>query len=226
VRYQSPLVDFTNERIFARLGFKIAPARRQAGSYRERIRSIYFHDRCRDAASVTGCVVECGVGVGKSLIALLASHDALAIEREFYAFDTFAGLLGVDLSKGDIAHDGYVATSLENVRRYLSSSGDSTLSRRVEFVPGDVRTTTVGFSRPIAVLHLDLDIHEPYRVALANLYPLVQPGGVVMFDEYRDPKFKGATAAIDEALGDDSHLVMEHAPSGKYYLVKPPLSGS
>ena len=221
MRYQSPIVDFTNEKIFARIGFKISPARRQAGSYRKRIRSFYFHERCLDVAGVDGCVVECGVGVGESLISLLASHDALGLERNFFAFDTFSGLKGVDHSKGDVAFDGYVATSLADVRKYLLSSGQSSLPDRVTFVVGDVRETTTAFTDAIALLHLDLDIHEPYKIALQNLYPRVRAGGVVMFDEYKDPKFKGATAAIDEVLGPDSALIQKHAPSGKFYLRKP-----
>ena len=52
----------------------------------------------------------------------------------------------------------------------------------------------------ISLLHLDVDLYEPTKAALAALYPLVVRGGLVVFDEYALPPWEGETVAADEFL--------------------------
>jgi hypothetical protein len=55
-----------------------------------------------------------------------------------------------------------------------------------------------GQVREIAVLRLDGDWYESTHTCLVHLYPLVQAGGFVLFDDYG--YFEGCRKAVDEYL--------------------------
>lgn len=189
-------------------------------AFPRRVRGLHFYERCREVGGVAGAVVECGVGRGDSLTWLLAAHELLGVDRRFYAFDTFAGLNGSDPAMGDTKPDGAVATTLPALIELLKAGRiPDRLVQKVTFVPGDVRETARAFAEPIALLHLHLDIHAAYQAALRHLYDRVVPGGIVMFDEYSDPKWTGARTAIDDFLG--ARVGLLRSAAGKAYLVKP-----
>jgi hypothetical protein len=83
----------------------------------------------------------------------------------------------------------------------------------------------------IALLHLDCDLYESYKLALETFYDKVQPDGVIMFDEYADERWPGARKAIDEFFVHKPEAVQAHAKCDwKYYATKGaiepgPLSG-
>ena len=56
-------------------------------------------------------------------------------------------------------------------------------------IAGDVTKTTKAYAEKnlgfrIALLYLDVDNYEGTLAILENLFPLVTPGGLVVFDEY------------------------------------------
>ena len=55
----------------------------------------------------------------------------------------------------------------------------------------------------IRFLHLDVDLYDSYMHCLNQCWDLVNPGGVILFDEYHDSsldKYPGGRLAIDEFL--------------------------
>lgn len=76
----------------------------------------------------------------------------------------------------------------------------------------------------IAVLHLGVGLYETYKICLEKLYPKVVMGGVIMFDEYKNPrtltKMPGASEAIDEYLGKRKSKIEKDELTGKYFFVK------
>jgi predicted O-methyltransferase YrrM len=206
-------------RVFRRLNGSFAGVMRSDGVSRM-LHNLYVYERCKEASGLSGVVVECGVGRGDSIAAFLSAHLFLGVERRYFAFDTFSGLTGTDRTKGDPDREGDIAHSLDYVNEKLRNRNftNGQLSQ-ITFIKGDARETTKGFAEPIALLHIDLDIYDPYRVVLANLYDRVVPGGIILFDEYREPKWPGATRAIDEFFGDAVSSFRYAA--GKAYFVKP-----
>ena len=51
-------------------------------------------------------------------------------------------------------------------------------------------------SEKIALLHIDVDVYEPTKVILENLWDKVVPGGVLILDDYGI--VEGETKAVDE----------------------------
>jgi hypothetical protein len=71
----------------------------------------------------------------------------------------------------------------------------------MRFVQGDI-TKTIPATRPdsIALLRLDTDWYESTRHELIHLYPLLQPGGILIIDDYGH--WAGARKAVDEYLAE------------------------
>ncbi len=82
-------------------------------------------------------------------------------------------------------------------------------------------TTLPRYDGRIALLHLDCDLYESYKVRLDILYDKVQPGGAIMFDEYKDTRWPGATKAIDAFFADKPEVIQPHSRcTWKYHVVK------
>ncbi|MES2953216.1 MAG: TylF/MycF/NovP-related O-methyltransferase [Patescibacteria group bacterium] len=173
-------------------------------------------DRIKD---LEGAVVECGVWKGRSLF-ILAS---LALQRKVWGFDTFAGF--PSLSEHDIKEvaekENFRDTSKEMVGRFLSMNKVS-----VELVEGPFEKTLPEWKArigPIAFLHIDCDIYDSYKTCLSELFDQVVPGGVMVFDEYKNPeelkKWPGAARAIDEFCASRGLTVIDGG--GKGIVIKP-----
>ena len=95
---------------------------------------------------------------------------------------------------------------------------------RITMVKGFLEQTLPQYTGDkIALLHLDVDLHDSYRVALEQLYPKVVPGGIILFDEYMNTaeyeKFPGARKAIDDFFAGREPILRDPL-CGKYYAIK------
>lgn len=160
---------------------------------------------------VLGDVVECGVWRGGHLI----MARKLTPHRRCWGYDTFTGMtrptmLDEHRSGNDRLHaltrwkaskaDGlkWNAASVDEVRGYFEIEGvaDADL---VRLIAGDVADTLrepSNLPRAIALLRLDTDWHDSTKVELEVLYPLLQPGGVMIVDDYGH--WQGARKAVDD----------------------------
>lgn len=91
--------------------------------------------------------------------------------------------------------------------RYLYSKD---MVKKVQDVDGDIVECSVSPSHG-ALLHLDCDLYESHKLSLENLYGKIQPGGVIMFEEYGDTRWPGASKAIDVFLSDKPEHVQPHS---------------
>jgi len=155
--------------------------------------------------SVVGDIVECGVGIGESLIVLGMCDRQCKLGRRLYGYDSFQGFpepSKYDVSvrnpqKGDLWGD----TSLDHVRQNFIDAGLSDFSKeQVNLIQGFFDETLLRASDPdtIAFLHLDVDLYDSYKICAEVLGPRVT--GLIQYDEYNSPKWPGATRAINECL--------------------------
>ncbi len=187
-------------------------------------RVVYFSEMMDQARDVDGDVVECGVSIGHGLLTLILLDLANGVERQrhYYGFDSFEGFpnpTGPD--RGTHAYRGYYASPPEIVLRVLRDGRipDSVVRERVHLVPGFFDQTLTRYDGRISVLHLDCDLYESYAACLTCLYDRVNPGGLILFDEYEDPNFPGARAAIDEFFANKPEKPVRHK-YGKYRVIK------
>jgi hypothetical protein len=191
-------------------------------------RLLYFNEMIETTRGVSGSIVECGVSVGYGLLFLLLLSDLRGIERRSYGFDSFEGFPDSTeadrKANGDFhVRRGFYASPVPLVDRVLRDGRVSEASRRgLRLKKGLFRETLVDFDDDIAVLHLDCDLHDSYLDCLGHLYDRVTPGGVIMFDEYEDPDFPGARAAVDSFFADKPETIRAWDQLGclKYYVIK------
>lgn len=177
-------------------------------SYAERL--LYFGRMFELIQEVPGAVVECGVYRGKTL--LLLSY--LAGKRPVYGFDSFKGFTGT--------YPQHFRGMSADFARWILKKGDC--QTRAEIVEGFFHDTLPHFREPIALLHIDADLYDSHMTIFTCLYPLVQKGGVILFDEYKTEEdlrdWPGAARAIDEFFANKPEEIRFDAQAKKYYTVK------
>lgn len=167
----------------------------------ERIAAMIDSIKEVEANGIEGDIVECGVWRAGNIV--LARR--LAPSRVCWLYDTFTGMSlpdpDIDLhGKGKMrtpeSWRGKSAVSLEEVANNLRLFGVYD-ENKLRFVPGDVADTLL-HTRPdkIALLRLDTDWYASTAIELKWLYPLLQPGGILIVDDYGH--WLGARRAVDE----------------------------
>lgn len=177
--------------------------------------------RSVDEARVPGDVVECGVGRGLTLYMLGHFMAARRSPRRLYGFDSFEGFpppTAADASdRRPVAGDLWADTSLTHVADHFRYGElQQFFSEQVTLVPGFFSRTLPSAADPlgIALLNLDVDLYESYRDCLQFLGPRVH--GAIVYDEYRAPKWPGATRAIDDALPRLGHQLYYAEAMGRF----------
>lgn len=143
--------------------------------------------------NVPGDYVEFGMFEGTSFIGAFQSHMRTRLQetgpRAFWGFDSFGGF---KYSSIDDAHpffrEGDFQSSYEKTKRRVQRH----FKHRAKWTitPGYVEDTIGGRSAPefgiekVAVAFVDVDLGEPTRVALDFLYPALQPGSIIILDDY------------------------------------------
>ena len=178
----------------------------------ERIAAIIAAVTHLEQQRIPGAIVECGVWRGGStMAAALTLLDLGQPSRDLHLFDTFSGM--PPPTEADKSHDNHSAevllaqdqpgtgiwcyADLADVKRNLASTAYP--EGRVHFVQGKVEDTLPAAAPDkIAMLRLDTDWYESTRHELEHLYPRLQPGGIMIVDDYGH--WQGARKAVDEFL--------------------------
>ncbi|OGY67428.1 MAG: hypothetical protein A3H63_02300 [Candidatus Harrisonbacteria bacterium RIFCSPLOWO2_02_FULL_45_10c] len=141
--------------------------------------------------AVPGDIVECGVFKGSGLYTIAKLNQILMphTSRKIIGFDFFETDRKINFKKKE---DKKVLDSHDRKfsdRKTILANLASVGIRNLELVAGNVVETTKAYAKKnlgfrIAFLYLDVDNYEGTLGILENLFPLVTPGGLVVFDEY------------------------------------------
>ena len=177
--------------------------------------------------NLPGSIVECGVFKGVSLTRWMTFRYVLETSesRKVIGFDAFGDFPIEGLTRADdvsfaSTHDdesGGPGISKEMLETCLSQKGFTNF----ELIKGDVANSlpeyfmTHDYER-ISLLHLDMDVYKPTKLALSLLIDRIVPGGLVVIDDYGT--VSGATDAIDEFISEYAgrEFTLERAP---YYKI-------
>jgi hypothetical protein len=184
----------------------------------------------RWASAVQGWQVECGCWKGLSayllnhqLRRLTPGHDGTG----FMIVDSFEGLsapgpedgsrkaLNPSLFTGEASHPaGTYACPQDAVRKALAEFPG------IEMYPGWIPGVLSRLpERRYAFVHVDLDLHDPIRGAIDYFYPRLEPGGVMVFDDYGSLFWPGAKKAVEEGAAA-AGTVPVALSSGQAFIVR------
>ncbi len=193
-------------------------------------RLVHFTKLIDEIAGIDGDVVECGVADGVGLATLTSLIKARGQDRHVWGFDSWAGLpapSGADMGNSSVAVGGMFShSSTMKVRDELLAYGlsEAEVTNNVSLVPGLFSDTLPHYKARIALLHVDVDLYQSYLDCLTNLWPWVEVGGVVAFDEYGEPDtWPGAHRAVDEFLAThsaDAPELHHDEISSKWWVLK------
>lgn len=161
-------------------------------------RLYVLYSLAQSALHLRGDFWECGVyrgGTARMLATLLARNACPG--KKLFLFDTFEGMPETDPQvdlhkKGDFSD-----TSLASVKGAVGNPD------HVEFRPGWIPETFRGMhDSHIALAHIDVDIYQSIWDCCEFIYPRMEPGGAMIFDDYGFPSCPGARKAVDEFFAD------------------------
>jgi O-methyltransferase len=176
-------------------------------------KGYYLHQAVRyvTAHKIPGAIVECGVWRGGSMLNVAHTLARLgATDRELFLFDTYSGMSEPTDRDVHLGRRGAATTILANESRDSRtwavaslddvSAGFSSVDyprERLHFVQGKVEDTIPGQApQEIAILRLDTDWYESTKHELEQLWDKLEPGGVLIIDDYGH--WAGARDAVDE----------------------------
>ena len=168
---------------------------------------LAHYELYKTIVGLPGHIVECGVYKGASFLRFATFREILESphSRKMIGFDAF----------GRFPEDNEDADNKSFVRRFSEAGGDG-ISREslvevlaykafdnCELIEGDICRTVPQYvldhpELKIALLHVDVDVYQPTKVILEQLFGRVVQGGLVVFDDYGT--VAGETRAIDGFL--------------------------
>lgn len=178
-------------------------------------RFLAHYELYKMIAEVPGSIVECGVYQGNSFFAF---HKFLEIFhpgdriRHVIGFDHFQGL---HLEKEDGPEypnrskveggwkTGEFKKALFSLLEFHTKDQFVAKAQRCFFVEGDITKTVPKYVEEnpglrISLLHLDVDVYAPTKVALDHFYDRVVSGGLIVLDEYAMMEWGGESLALEK----------------------------
>lgn len=142
------------------------------------------------AKDISGDVAECGVFRGGSLKLLANVFPSSTI----YGFDTFEGLPQGGKEDTVKLEKGRFACSLSEVTKYLSDTTN------VRLIKGLFPETVINIPEEarFKFVHLDMDLYKPTLQGLKFFYARMNPGAVMIIDDYLHSECPGIQQALEE----------------------------
>ncbi len=188
-----------------------------------------------------GDIVELGVYRGSSLMSwanFMEIHNMGDRQKRVFGFDNFAGFTDIQPEDGGEDPNMHKVKGGFSPAQFYEQLQDAIgifdadrfipYKKRVVLVKGDIEETVPRFvaENPgirVNLLHFDVDLYKPTLTALEHFWPLVVPGGLVLFDEYGIPPWEGESRAVDEFFAGRKGVRIERfdwAPNPGGFIVK------
>ncbi len=231
------------DRHFSKYGLSQKEVCRNFQIYTRRIflkRFLAHYEFFRMVVDLPGDIVELGVYRGASLMSwanFLEIRNMSDRQKQVFGFDNFTGFTGLTGKDGSadksVAKDvgGFDSSAFRDMLIDAISIFDRDrfipYKPRVKLVEGNIEETVPRFVREkpglrICLLHFDCDMYMPTKVGLEHFWPLVVPGGVVLFDEYGIRPWEGESNAVDEYFADKKVAIrrLDWSPNPGGYVIK------
>jgi hypothetical protein len=169
------------------------------------------HELLKLVERVPGDTAECGVFEGATSYLICAANNGG--RRHHFVFDSFQGLSQPGEKDGPEWSAGMMASPLERAKANLPFPN-------LSFHPGWIpeRFPDVA-DRRFAFVHVDVDLYQPTLDSFNFFYPRLNPGGIIVCDDYGCTGCPGATRAVDEFMAGKPEKVVA-PPCGGGFVIK------
>ena len=186
---------------------------------------VAHYELFKMSSKIPGCIIECGVFKGASLIRFATFLKLLKSNKKIIAFDTFGKHTTTKISSDHkrrkiLLSHGKEAISEKQLMNILKRKG---LEKNIQLIKGDITETVPNYLKlnpklKISLLNLDVDFYEPSMSILKNFYPKLSKGGILMLDDYG--VWDGETMAVDEYFASKKIKIRKHmfSPTPSYVI--------
>jgi hypothetical protein len=183
----------------------------------------------KQTSTVRGEILEFGIFKGNSFFRWIKFRDLLeqTSSRKVIGFDIFGDFPEAVFEEDKQRRDDFVeetnggkSISIEEMQELLDKQA---LSKNVELIKGDILVTLKNYLEKnphlkISLLHIDVDLYEPVKEILEQLYDRVSTGGIIILDDYGT--FAGTNKAVDDFFNNKAEVKKLPFSNTISYLVK------
>ena len=186
---------------------------------------IAHYELFKMSSKIPGCIIECGVFKGASLIRFATFLKLLKSNKKIIAFDTFGKHTTTKISSDHKRRKILLSHGKEGIseKQLMSILKRKCLEKNIQLIKGDITETIPKFLKlnpklKISLLNLDVDFYEPSMSILENFYPKLSKGGILMLDDYG--VWDGETMAVDEYFASKKIKIRKHvfSPTPSYVI--------
>jgi O-methyltransferase len=173
-------------------------------------------------SGVPGDFAECGCWRGHSTFLVADLLKSLNWQGRFWVFDSFEGGLSDKVEQDRIGRGNSSPEQTRRQKEKFTSDYDQVqaalspfpfVSLHKGWIPAAFDVSGLS-ERRFSLVHIDVDLYEPTRDSLEFFYPRMNPGGVIVIDDYGSATFPGSKTAVDEYMAKakptfflESHLM-------------------
>jgi len=184
----------------------------------ERRFNLYYLSKI--VAGLDGDTAECGVYRGAGSFLILSAMNARPNYRH-HIFDSFEGLSTPESIDQPAVPDRAAWNQADlSVAEAVACKNLTGFSEQCLFYKGWIPTR---FSEVIGnrfkLVHIDVDLYAPTKSSLEFFYSRMEPGGLIICDDYGSELCPGAKLAMDDFFSDKPESVV-HLSSGTGFIVK------
>jgi hypothetical protein len=179
-------------------------------------RKFTLREFARCTGRLNGAIAECGCYEGASAYYLAKTQPAC----EIHLFDSFEGLSAPSTLDAPQVYDnpewnrGDLRADEEKVRNRLRAFPNVKIHKG--WIPEVLDVVTESRFR---LVHIDVDLYQPTLDSLRFFYSRMNPGGVIILDDYGFTNCPGAFKATREFMRDKPECVI-HLPTGQGVIIK------
>ena len=207
---------------------------------RQRVsRFLAHYEIYKQIINIHGSVLDLGSNAGQSLFTWAQISSILEPVNHFrriIGFDTFEGFPNVEkedfMSENPserLKEGSYSFPDLDSIHAAIKAfDNNRSLGHipKIDVVKGNVEETLPEYLEKnkhliVSLLHLDMDIYKPTKIALETVYPRMPKGAIIVFDEIGEEAYPGETVALIDTLGI-GNLKIQRFPwtTGLSYAIK------
>ena len=181
------------------------------------------------ALKLPGDIAECGVYRGASLRRIAKTVKEQAPEKTVFGLDSFEGFPDDGVTDKDTSQGRSVLRlagkfkDADDAPARLEAYSEA-FGLNIDLRKGYFESTLPTIAdRNFCFLHIDCDTYSGHVEVLNALYERLTPGGCIVFDDYHDDAWPGATEAVDAFFGKRQIEIQldRSRTNAAWYAVKP-----